>query len=173
MPLMIVVGSSVMPPNLRVEGISVAVAATFSVPFALGSCAFFFADRIPMRGSLAAIAASAYVVSLPLGLYSYLGLIGLAYALLWLASSKLARSFDSRGDFSYGIYMYAFPVEQGLALMGVHDQPLFVAAGFSITLPLAMLSYLVIEKPALRLKRLNPRVRHRRPVGSEAASGDR
>ena len=61
--------------------------------------------------------------------------------------------------------MYAFPVEQGLALIGVRDQPLFVAAAFTITLPLAVLSYFAIEKPALRLKRLRLRVSPRQPLG--------
>lgn len=64
------------------------------------------------------------------------------------------RAYNRVGDYSYGTYIYAFPVQQaciaavpGLTAWGL--LPLSLAA----TLALAVLSWHLVEKPALRLKR--------------------
>jgi peptidoglycan/LPS O-acetylase OafA/YrhL len=56
------------------------------------------------------------------------------------------------GDWSYGTYLYGFPVQQLLAFLGVSAMgvPVFVGASSVITLLLAGLSWHWIEKPALR-----------------------
>ena len=59
------------------------------------------------------------------------------------------------GDFSYGIYLYAFPVQQCVMLTfgtGL-SIPLFFSIAFAITLLFAVISWYVIEAPALRLKK--------------------
>jgi peptidoglycan/LPS O-acetylase OafA/YrhL len=64
--------------------------------------------------------------------------------------SGLLRAFNRIGDYSYGIYIYAFVVEitihqvwpaAGVALM--------VCLAFAITLPLAVLSWHLVERPSL------------------------
>jgi peptidoglycan/LPS O-acetylase OafA/YrhL len=54
-------------------------------------------------------------------------------------------------DISYGLYIYAFPVQQTVA-MATRD--FWVAAGtsFTVTVALAVVSALLIERPTLRLK---------------------
>jgi peptidoglycan/LPS O-acetylase OafA/YrhL len=55
-------------------------------------------------------------------------------------------------DLSYGTYLYAFPVMQGFATLGIRDPlPLF-AVTMAAVLPIAAASWHVIEKPALALK---------------------
>jgi peptidoglycan/LPS O-acetylase OafA/YrhL len=59
------------------------------------------------------------------------------------------------GDLSYGIYIYAFPVQQALMHafgpgMGV---PAFLAATLAAVVPLAAASWWLVERPALALKR--------------------
>lgn len=63
-------------------------------------------------------------------------------------------------DFSYGLYIYAFPVQQVLAEQGRLNFALSVAC----TLPLAAASWFLVERPALRLK---PRARPG-PAGAAA-----
>jgi hypothetical protein len=64
--------------------------------------------------------------------------------------------FDRRGDFSYGVYIYAFPVQQTLSLLGMNRYGLgaYFVLAMVLTLPFAIASWRLVEKPCLRLKRL-------------------
>ena len=56
-------------------------------------------------------------------------------------------------DYSYGIYIYAFPAQQLALALGAGTTPLAnIAIGLTLTLPLASLSWHLVEKPALALK---------------------
>lgn len=62
-----------------------------------------------------------------------------------------------RNDFSYGMYIYAWPVQQTIVYYGLQWQlslpPLMVFAGsVTVTFCLATLSWFIVEKPALKLK---------------------
>lgn len=62
--------------------------------------------------------------------------------------------FRAHRDYSYGVYIYAFPVQQTLiALLPGAGLEVTIGAAFLLTLGLAMLSWHIVEKPALRLKR--------------------
>ncbi|AJK49984.1 acyltransferase family protein [Burkholderia plantarii] len=83
-------------------------------------------------------------------------LLILPYATLSLALARpAALGWAGRlGDFSYGIYIYAFPVQQAVAL-GFHtdrDPLLNAALSMPPTLLLAALSWHGVEKRFLRLK---------------------
>lgn len=76
----------------------------------------------------------------------------------WIKLQKFARY----GDFSYGLYLYAFPIQQTLVLyFGPHLTPqrLFLLA-FPLTLLCAILSWHLVEKPCLALKRRGPFLNH-------------
>jgi peptidoglycan/LPS O-acetylase OafA/YrhL len=79
----------------------------------------------------------------------------LTYLILWLAVLPLpGRKYWLERDYSYGLYIYAFPVQQIVA----HYWGAFLGvAGFAVmawlaTMPLAILSWHWVERPALRLK---------------------
>jgi peptidoglycan/LPS O-acetylase OafA/YrhL len=76
------------------------------------------------------------------------------YVLFWLAFRLPFQAFDRHGDYSYGIYIYAFPVQQMLSLVGANRWGLGAYFVLSLlgTLPLAALSYHLVEKPCLRWK---------------------
>lgn len=76
-----------------------------------------------------------------------------SYLLLWLAAHPKLRlhRFAARGDLSYGVYLYAFPIQQFI-LHERHDlTPLALASlAAAFTLPMAFLSWNLVEKRALR-----------------------
>lgn len=79
------------------------------------------------------------------------------YLLFWVAFRPILRlaSFAKYGDFSYGVYLFAYPIQQTLIC---YIQPqltplrLFFLA-FPLTLLLAAISWHCVEKPALRLRK--------------------
>lgn len=78
-----------------------------------------------------------------LGAFPLLGPLALPTAVL-----GLARPGKLPLDLSYGLYIYAFPIQQWLA---VHGQLNLVTA-LAATLPFALMSWFLVERPALRLK---------------------
>ena len=72
------------------------------------------------------------------------------YVLLCLARA-LAGLGRLPGDFSYGVYVYAFPCQQMLAaLLGKDLQPWsFFGLSLLLVLPLGVASWYLVERPAL------------------------
>jgi peptidoglycan/LPS O-acetylase OafA/YrhL len=87
---------------------------------------------------------------------SLAGLFIWPYLVLYLASTPLLQPLKAAryGDFSYGLYLYAFPVQQLIVHLFPEPGPywLFVLYSFAGTMPFAVLSWHLVEKPALRLK---------------------
>jgi peptidoglycan/LPS O-acetylase OafA/YrhL len=91
---------------------------------------------------------------------------GIAYAValpyVMLCTAYLPRGrilqYNRLGDYSYGVYIYAFPVQQCLIHLwpGLGPIGLFGAA-LCATLALAVLSWHIVEQPATRLARPTPK----------------
>lgn len=96
-------------------------------------------------------------IALPPGNYQLFTFCsGLSILALWLAlNGNWLPIIPKRiGDWSYGTYLYGFPVQQCLAFNGVqeHGLVIFVIASTAVTLFLAALSWHLVEKPMLRWK---------------------
>lgn len=82
-------------------------------------------------------------------------IFAIAYVLFYLAyiPSGPIRKYNKLGDYSYGIYIYAFPVQQSVAALmpGVTVLQMVVISA-AITMALAVLSWHFLEKPVLRHK---------------------
>jgi peptidoglycan/LPS O-acetylase OafA/YrhL len=82
----------------------------------------------------------------------------IAYIVIYLACipAGFIRRFNQWGDYSYGIYIYAFPVQQTVsALHGASSPLLLFAMAFPVTLLFAIASWHWIEQPLLQYKK-NP-----------------
>ncbi len=88
--------------------------------------------------------------------FDVLGAAWLSYALLVFCYHRYFRKIDVGriGDFSYGVYLYAFPVQQILISFFKDSLNGWLVAlwTLAITVPLAAVSWYWVEKPALRLK---------------------
>src|SRR5947209_4475135 len=128
--------------------------------FSVGSLCFLYREKIPCSSWAFVACIGVLVASLPMGLFGLTAPIFMSYAFLWLAFNLPFSRFDAKGDFSYGTYIYAFPVQQALALSGVQEDGwiAYFAWSLVVTAALAFLSYRLVEAPCLRWKTLN--VRH-------------
>jgi peptidoglycan/LPS O-acetylase OafA/YrhL len=137
-----------IPPSFRILEVI--------VYFCLGTCAFLYRDRIPIRGWAAGLCALAVILAMPTRAFGVVLPLCLSYAIIYVAMRWPIRSFDRRADFSYGIYIYAFAVAQTLTIFGINragSLPYFVLT-YSITLALAALSWFLVERPSLAQKHL-------------------
>jgi peptidoglycan/LPS O-acetylase OafA/YrhL len=110
---------------------------------------------IPLHGALAAALLGAFAGASVLGFYNFAAPLAMSYVAIW-AGVRLPLRWTH--DFSYGTYIYAFPIAQALALIGVQRLGLlpFGIACVVATLPVAAASWFLIERPALSLKRFRP-----------------
>lgn len=142
-------------------------------PFFLGgACVYFLIERFGVNRWLAVMA---LIVSLGLILIvpvwgGQLSAPFLAYGLLWLATLIPQPAWVARNDVSYGFYIYAWPVQQLLALagLGIGGGPVGLIAYnlvvALITFALAYLSWVLVERPAMRRIRRAASTPHRTGV---------
>ena len=78
----------------------------------------------------------------------------LAYPLLWLGMHLPLYRVGARNDYSYGVYIYAYPVQQLLLVWGVSRWGYwpYTLLAVAAVIPFAVASWWVIEKHALKLK---------------------
>lgn len=81
---------------------------------------------------------------------------GLVISLAWIMPQTLKNLFQ-KNDYSYGLYLYAFPVQMTLAYFGFHKfgTPIFIGITLIITFAFAAASWHLVERNALKLKGLN------------------
>ena len=121
-----------------------------------GMTAYFYRDRLPHSRWLVIASAFALMLTLHRGLSLTLPVFG-TYLLLHTAFSRTLRlqNFARHGDISYGIYLYAFPVQQLLIMRWPHSltpTTLFLLA-LPCTVLLAIISWHWVEQPFLKLAR--------------------
>ncbi|GJM02051.1 MAG: acyltransferase [Rhodomicrobium sp.] len=129
----------------------------FGMSFFIGTFFYIYRDHVPLSLPLMlGLAFSAFAAYWFIGPYMSepLILVASAYAVFWLAfvPRGAVRGYNQLGDYSYGIYIYHFPIEQ--VLMKFNSE--YTVAGLFITaLPIALvaavLSWHLIERPALSL----------------------
>jgi peptidoglycan/LPS O-acetylase OafA/YrhL len=134
--------------------------AQLALLFALGMLAYLWRETIPLSRALALVLLLLLAVD-PGGLVRTALLAPvLAYLVLVFAYHPRLRwrAYQRAGDYSYGLYVYAFPIQQTLVerMPGVAPATLFALA-LPLTLALAVVSWHALERPLLGLKSLFPR----------------
>lgn len=131
------------------------LAARLGGYFAGGALLYFHRRKVPMSPIIAAVAIGLIAVTAFFGVSRAFAALPVAYLMMWLGSELPLTRVGAKNDISYGVYIYAFPVQQVLAyaFAGSGAGPgVFILLSIASTLPLAWLSWLIIERPAMRLK---------------------
>ena len=130
--------------------------ANVAVYFFVGAGLRIF--RTPLRLDVAlSIACVLFNLPLDYSLFIWTAIwLSLPYIVLAFAtqSTPILRNWARFGDFSYGMYLYSFPLTQVLAAMAFKTMNVHVVAIVvtALSIGCASLSWHFIEKPALRFK---------------------
>jgi peptidoglycan/LPS O-acetylase OafA/YrhL len=126
--------------------------------FAVGAAAYSWRDRLVLSWPVA-------LALLPICVLTGLGpepirvvvwTVATVYLSFWFAYAlpPLGRTFTRFGDASYGLYIWAFPVQQTIVqVAGPDTSPwVVIVVATPIVWVLAILSWRLVERPALRRK---------------------
>lgn len=120
--------------------------------FALGIAAYIFRERITLSWIVLALLLAVNIAAQHLGIGLHVRAIFIGYAVLcfgFLTARKRAIS-GTWPDYSYGMYIYAFPVMMVLHTLWPTESYLLLSVGnLVMTLPIAILSWHFVEKPVL------------------------
>jgi len=123
--------------------------------FALGILAFVLAGRIRLDWRWLAALGLLYAATYATPLRPAVSVVLTGYAALLAATSAFGplRAITNRYDLSYGTYVFGWPVAQMLMVIvpGLSIAAL-TGATLALVLPLALLSWVFVERPALTLK---------------------
>lgn len=128
--------------------------------FLWGACFAVYADKVIIDDKLGLLSAAVTIYTLFYGGFGIFGFPAFAYLLMWLAVRAPAhvKKMFSKNDYSYGIYLYGFLVQQFAAYMGWTrwGYPIYIVISLVLSCALAFASWHLIEKRALALKDWGP-----------------
>jgi peptidoglycan/LPS O-acetylase OafA/YrhL len=141
--------------------------ARFVIMFLAGALLHQYRNVIPARWSLVVVSVVIVLVASLLPDYRLIAAVPLAYAIIASGALIHNKRLRLRTDLSYGVYIYACPIQQLLIVCGLGSMNSFAfwVISAAASLPIAFMSWNLVEKPALGLKSL---IRKR-----SASAGDR
>ncbi len=129
--------------------------------FIAGSVLYCYRDKITSHIGIFVVLAVILVIAANLKCLDYALLICLPYMTISICFLKPVVNLRKIGDFSYGIYIYAFPIQQFFAFY-LSDKMTFIPFLAITTLcvvGVSAISWHFVEKPALSLKKKYKSVR--------------
>ncbi|MCJ2116517.1 acyltransferase [Methylobacterium sp. J-001] len=160
------IGDPVSVPARLADKLFVDKASRLYVAFLLGIAAYLYRYRLPYDWRLIGLAAVIVFVAGAFDLtavtavpvFPFMNLMilpALIYLIVCLGVTNLwVPTLLRRGDYSYGIYLYGWPLQQALvALVPVRDTTQQVLLALPCIILFAMVSWHMIERPILSLRR--------------------
>ncbi|MBT2763309.1 acyltransferase [Paenibacillus sp. ISL-20] len=125
--------------------------------FMIGSLLYLYRDRVVISHRLIILCLILIIVGFKAGLLNIVLMFTIPYILIAVSVSIKFSVFRKYGDFSYGMYIYAFPIQQLLSYLWGDwlNVPSFFVLSTSITLITAIISWHFIEKRAMKLKNIS------------------
>ncbi|WP_066715067.1 acyltransferase family protein [Clostridium sp. Marseille-P299] len=122
--------------------------------FIAGSMIYCYKDKIKYNKNIFLLFTILLILSARYGYVKYSLLLLLPYVTMYICLLRPFMNIKKYGDWSYGIYIYAFPIQQFLALYfkdKLGFSTFFVLSSIVVLL-VSILSWNIIEKPILNLK---------------------
>lgn len=125
--------------------------------FSAGMFFYLFRKNIVHNGWMAFISFIVLALTIKTSYFNYSLPIFGSYIIFYLSFSKKLKfhHFGKYGDWSYGLYIYSFPVQQ--IVVHVSNNQLSALENFLVSFPItllfAFLSWHLVEKNALKLKK--------------------
>lgn len=126
--------------------------AQMAFPFSLGMAAYVWRDSLKLDWRIAALL---WLLCIPGSWTEFMPafvVVTVSYTIAWLAyrPKGAVLAYNRIGDYSYGIYVYAYPIQQGIAFMVPEAGPFTnIALAAPLTLVMAMLSWHWVEERSL------------------------
>lgn len=153
--LFLALASKTAPDIIIVYGVDLRSVITTGVFFWAGAVIFHWNIKrfFSFEGFVMAIFCLIFIYQWN-DLYSIASLLIIPFAVLSFGfSHSNILSLFNKFDYSYGFYIYAFPIQQAiLYLMPKTSLLLFLSTGFIVTMIFAALSWHFIERPMMLLK---------------------
>lgn len=142
-----------------VPATSEAVGSAYVVSaFAVGAAAYTWRDRVVLSTPAAVLVLAACAVTGlgPTSLRVVTWTLAAVYLSYWFAYAlpRTGRLLTRFGDTSYGLYIWAFPVQQTVVMVAGNDADPWLVTGIAtpVVWLLALASWRLVERPALRRK---------------------
>jgi len=129
--------------------------------FMIGALCYRFRGALALRLDLVLVLVGLAIAGARSALEPVVLPLAITAAALTLAMHPRFRTRPTwlhRHDYSYGLYLYGYPVQQSLIALGIATPGLLFGAATVVTLGCAALSWHVVERPCLELKRRGLRV---------------
>jgi peptidoglycan/LPS O-acetylase OafA/YrhL len=122
--------------------------------FALGAACFLNRNRIHASGRLLLMLAIAAYALRRTPVYDHALVLALAAFVFWFAYRLPWRGYNRFGDYSYGTYIWGWPVQQMVAHYWPQLTPIpHALIAIPIAIAFGVLSWKLVEEPSLRLLR--------------------
>ncbi|MFC4944472.1 acyltransferase family protein [Pseudonocardia sp. GCM10023141] len=122
--------------------------------FFAGATLYVLRRHVPLHAATAAVALALLALVMVTSAPNGLGALPVAYLAMWLGAVLPLQKVGSRNDISYGMYIYAFPAQQLLAIAGATAWGVtpYLLLGIVATVPAAVASWFLVERPAQRAR---------------------
>lgn len=141
---------SIIAPYFELP-LRVASLLMLAFPFAVGSWFYIWSDRIPLSPWIVAALLAGATLAHSTPLFWPALVLSVSYTTIWIGFARIPHllEYNRLGDYSYGVYIYAFPLQQLMAQHGFINPVANMAVAFPLTVFCAVLSWHLVEKPAL------------------------
>lgn len=134
----------------------------FAIYFFIGAFLYLNRDRIKYHWGIGILLIIPVILTAGTKFMFLFAFIAIPYIVILVAYAEIPRlsEFGKMGDPSYGMYIYTYPVQQTILNFWPAIQiGQFIGTTFLCALPLAYISWHLVEKRALSLKKIKPGIK--------------